>query len=132
MVIFQDGGDVAHPAVAVDTAIKLFAVTEALNQTNELEPLALHMGVNSGMALVGSTRFEGRRGSRWIFTADGPITNLAAHLADLAKPGQIALGPETVKRVGGRYDLQHLGPQEFKNIAKPVDVHCIVAAPPDA
>lgn len=82
--------------------------------------------------LVGSTRFEGRRGSRWIFTADGPITNLAARLADFAKPGQIALGPETVKRVGGRYELQHLGPKEFKNIAKPVDVHCIVAVPPDA
>ena len=57
---------------------------------------------------------------------------LAARLADLAKPEQIALGPETVKRVGGRYELQHLGPKEFKNIAKPADVHCIVAVPPDA
>ena len=130
MVIFQDGDAEIHPTVAVDTAIKLFAITEQLNQDNELEPLALHMGVNTGTALVGSTRFEGRRGSRWIFTADGAITNLAARLADLAEPGQIALGPETVKRVGERYDLRRLGPVELKNIAKPVDVHCIVAVPP--
>jgi class 3 adenylate cyclase len=80
---------------------------------------------------MGSTRFEGRRGSRWIYTADGPITNLAARLADLAKPGQIALGPETVKRVGAHFDLHHLGPKRLKNIAEPVDVYCIVAVPPD-
>lgn len=64
MIIFQEGGADTHPAVAVDTAPKLFAVTEELNQDNELEPLALLMGVNSGTALVGSTRFEGRHGSR--------------------------------------------------------------------
>ena len=38
MVIFQDGDSKTHPAVAVDTAIKLFAVTEELNQTTILSP----------------------------------------------------------------------------------------------
>ena len=131
MVVFQDGASETHFKVAVETAITLFAITEALNRDNALELLVLHMGVNSGMVLMGSTRFEGRRGSRWIYTADGPITNLAARLADLAKPGQIALSPETVKRVGAHFDLHHLGPKRLKNIAEPVDVYCIVAVPPD-
>src|SRR5712691_11566195 len=61
MAIFQDVNVHAHATTAVDTALALLAATEALNQDNGAQPLAIHMGLNSGLALVGSTRFEGLR-----------------------------------------------------------------------
>jgi class 3 adenylate cyclase len=88
------------------------------------------MGINSGTALVGSTRFEGRRGARWTFTASGPVTNLAARLAGIATPGAILLGPETARRLEARYPLQRLSPEPLKNMATPIEVYCLYS--PDA
>jgi DNA-binding response OmpR family regulator len=126
MAIFQDP---AHAVTAVDTALALLAVTTALNAENAGQPLMVHMGLNSGMALVGSTRFEGLRGTRWTFTASGPVTNLAARLAGIAKPGDILLGPETAHRLGDRFPLQRLAPEHLKNIAAPVEVYCLGGLP---
>ena len=86
----------------------------------------MHMGINSGMALVGSTRFEGLRGTRWTFTASGPVTNLAARLASIAAAGQILTGPETVRRLGKRYRLTRLGREHLKNIAEAVDIYHVL------
>ncbi len=126
MAIFQDEDIEVHPVKAVDTALALLAATNALNRMNTEQPLAIHLGINSGMALVGSTRFEGLRGTRWTFTASGPVTNLAARLASIAEAGQILVGPETVRRLRDRYGLQRLGRERFKNIAEAVDVHDIL------
>jgi class 3 adenylate cyclase len=126
MAILQDEDIQVHPIKAVDTALALLAATDALNQVNREQPLAIHLGINSGMALVGSTRFEGLRGTRWTFTASGLVTNLAARLAGIAEAGQILVGPETVRRLGDRYCLQRLGRERLKNIAEAVDIHCIL------
>jgi class 3 adenylate cyclase len=120
MTIFQDS---THAFTAVNTALALLAATTALNTENAVQPLTVHMGVNSGMALVGSTRFEGLRGTRWTFTASGAVTNLAARLAGMAKPGEILIGPETAQRLGDRYSLQRLGPEHLKNFAGPIEVY---------
>ena len=87
---------------------------------------AFIMRINSGTALVGSTRFEGLRGARWTFTASGPVINIAARLAGLATPGGILLGPETARRVGDRHRLQRLGMEHLKNIDVPVEVYYLV------
>src|ERR1700730_3490403 len=94
MAIFQDGDPAAHAARTVNAALMLLALTEALNQTELEHPLAIHIGINSGLALVGSTRFEGRRGTRWTFTASGIVTTLAARLASSAGDGEILAGPQ--------------------------------------
>jgi class 3 adenylate cyclase len=83
------------------------------------------MGLNSGAALVGSTRFEGVHGVRWTFTASGPVTNLVSRLADRASDGQILIGPETARRLGERYRLQRLGWEQLKNINTPVEIYCL-------
>ncbi len=130
MAIFQDEDIQVHSVKAVDTALALLATTDALNQVNREQPLAIHLGINSGMALVGSTRFEGLRGTRWTFTASGPVTNLAARLASIAEAGQILVGPETVRRLGDRYCLQRLGHEHLKNIAEAVEIHTSWGQPP--
>jgi class 3 adenylate cyclase len=111
---------------AVDTALALLTASEALNQGNNEHPLAIHMGLNSGTALVGATRFEGLRGTRWTFTARGPVTNLASRLADVAEAGQILVGPETVRRLGDCYLLERIGREHLKNIAEAVDIRRVL------
>lgn len=128
MAIFEDDDPENHAARAAGTALGLLEVTEQLNRDNAKNPLRVHMGFASGAALVGSTRFEGARGSRWTFTAHGPIVNLAARLAGLAQAGQILVGPYTVRLLGERYELSSLGAHRLKNIAQAVDVHELLAA----
>jgi class 3 adenylate cyclase len=129
MAIFQDGDPVGHTVRAVDAALMLLALTEALNQKELDHPLAIHIGIESGPELVGSTRFEGRRGSRWTFTASGMVTTLAARLAATAGDGEILAGPETVVRLGGRYRLDRVGCVPLKNLTEPIEVHRIVGPP---
>jgi class 3 adenylate cyclase len=129
MAIFHDADIHLHARKAAHAALALLAATTALNRDNRDQPLAIHLGINSGLALVGSTRFEGARGARWTFTASGPVTNLAARLAALAKPGDILLGPETAHRLGSRYPLQRLAPEQLKNIATPVEVYRLDGLP---
>jgi class 3 adenylate cyclase len=126
MAIFQDADRDTHAVKAVETALAVQADTELLNRQSDEPPLAIHIGVNSGPTLVGSTRFEGMRGARWTFTATGNVTNLAARLAAAAESGQIIAGPETVRRLGNRYQLERLGLDRLKNIADHVTLHRVL------
>src|SRR2546422_3073147 len=125
MTIFHDVDVRTHAVKAVDTALALLSATEALNR-DTAHPLSIHIGINSGRALVGSTRFEGARGTRWTFTASGTVTNLAARLAAAARSGQVLAGPETVRRLGDRYRLERLGRESLKHIVEPVEIHRIL------
>ena len=126
MAIFQGMDRHAHAIKAVYTALALLTACEALNGENTEYPLAIHMGLNSGAALVGPTRFEGLRGTRWTFTASGPVTNLASRLADVAEAGQVLVGPETARRLGNRYLLERIGCEHLKNVAEAVDIHRVL------
>jgi DNA-binding response OmpR family regulator len=126
MAIFQAAEPRAHAVTALDSALALLGATDLLNRDNTRHPLSIHIGVNSGVALVGSTRFEGVRGARWTFTASGPVTNLAARLAAAAQMGQVLAGPETVRRVGDCFRLQRLGRESLKNIVEPVEIHGVI------
>ena len=103
MAIFDDPDGETHAVLAVQAALSLLETAGRLNRESGEVPLSIHMGINSGTALVGSTRFEGLRGTRWTFTASGAVTNLAARLAAAAGPDQILVGPETMRRVRRRY-----------------------------
>src|SRR5215467_8771462 len=126
MAIFHAVDGQAHTVTAVETALALLGATEALNRANSALPLAIHMGLNSGLALVGTTRFEGAQGTRWTFTASGPVTNLAARLAATAKPGQLLVGPEAVRRLGNGYQVERLGCEHLKNLTQAVDIYRVL------
>ena len=123
MAIFQDAD---HATRSVDAALALLQATAALNSDADQHPLQIHMGLNTGTALVGSTRFEGARGTRWTFTASGPVTNLAARLAGAAEAGQALIGADTARFLTDRYRLEDLGRKQLKNIADPVEVYRII------
>jgi class 3 adenylate cyclase len=89
-------------------------------------PIAVHIGINSGLAFVGPTKFEGASGARWTYTASGAVTNLAARLASLGEAGTVLVGPETARRITGLFAMCQLGIRQLKNITEAVMVYQIL------
>jgi DNA-binding response OmpR family regulator len=131
MAIFQHGDPARHAVAAANAALCLrtaagqFRLQSAAKPDPVVaaEPLRVHIGLNSGVALVGATRLQGRHGGRWTFTASGQVTNLAARLAAGAGPGEILVGPQTAAHLSDGFELEDLGPRQFKNLTAPVPVH---------
>ena len=122
MVIFQDNDPRKHARAAVQAGLAILRRTQETNGTLEgyYEPIAMHIGVNSGLAAVGATKIEGAAGTRWTYTASGMTTNIAARLAALGEGACIVLSEETQRRLDGGFPLVDLGPQMLKNVARPV------------
>jgi len=131
MVIFQsEGSRTRHALNASGAAFQLLAKVAELNQAfTGIYPLvAIHVGINSGPALVGATKLDAAGGGRWTFTATGPTTNLAARVAGLTRGGEVKVGPETAERIKGHYVLEDTGEHQLKNVAQPVRVFRLVPA----
>jgi class 3 adenylate cyclase len=83
------------------------------------------MGINSGVAAVGMTKFRGAAGTRMTFTASGPVTNLAVRIASKANDGDILIGSETASRIKGRIELFDRGEMKFKNVKEKVQIYSL-------
>ena len=119
MVIFHEGD---HPRAAVAAAAGIHRRTAELNAdlTGRFEPLAMHIGVNTGPASLGATKIEGRAGTRWTYTASGMTTNLAARLAAAAEGGETIVSESTRDRLLPLVDCEDLGERLLKNVEQPV------------
>jgi class 3 adenylate cyclase len=128
MVIFHDG---AHARAAVDAAraIHRRAAEIGAELAARFEPLAMHIGINSGPALLGATKIEGRAGTRWTYTASGMTTNVAARLAAQAGGGEIMLSQSTLDRLHGAVPVEDLGVRGLKNVEQPVRLYRLGAVP---
>ena len=125
MVIFQSEGDrIRHALNAAGSALQIHAKVAELNREYQgvYPPIAIHVGINSGPALVGATKLDAAGGGRWTFTASGSTTNIAARIAALSKGGEVLLGPETAGRVKDRYVLEDTGGHRLKNVSEPVQI----------
>ena len=125
MIIFQSDAPGEHAGAAVRTALAIREKTQHINAelAGAYAPVTVNMGINSGTAAVGSTRFESAIGTRWTFTASGPVTNLAARLGAFATDGAIYVGMTTAQCLGEEFHLRDLGLREFKNVREPVVVY---------
>ena len=85
-------------------------------------PVALHIGVNSGVAAVGATKIEGKAGTRWTYTASGSMTNVAARLAAMGPGDGVLIGPRTRERIDREFPVEDLGEHRLKNVEEPVRV----------
>jgi class 3 adenylate cyclase len=121
MVIFHEGD---HPRAAVAAAAAIHRRTAELNAelAARFEPLAMHIGVNTGPASLGATKIEGRAGTRWTYTASGMTTNLAARLAAVAEGGEVIISGTTRDRLGASADCADLGERMLKNVDRPVRI----------
>jgi class 3 adenylate cyclase/HAMP domain-containing protein len=129
MVIFQsEDGSTRHAIHAATAAVQINAKLADLNQefAGIYPTIAIHVGINSGKALVGATKLSAGGGGRWTFTASGPTTNLAARIAGLAKGGDIMVGSETAERIKKYFVLEDTGQHPLKNVSQPVQVFRLV------
>jgi class 3 adenylate cyclase len=124
MIIFQDPDATTHAVQAARTALAIRDKTAQINADHQgtFEPVQVNIGINSGVASVGSSKFEGLTGARWTYTASGAVTNLAARLAAFAADGAVVVGPETARRIQDRFALEALGVRALRNISEPVSL----------
>lgn len=130
MIIFRDPDPRAHAINAVKAAIGIQKNAARINAAHAdlSESVTVNIGINSGLCSVGSTRFEAIAGTRWTFTASGPITNMAARIGSLASGGSILIGCETYARVQDRFEIEPLGAHNLKNISRPENVFRVCGA----
>jgi class 3 adenylate cyclase len=129
MVVFQsEGSATEHALNAAGAAFQLLEQASDLNRALQgvYPAVAIHVGINSGHALVGATKLDGPGGARWTFTASGPTTNLAARIASLARGGEILVGPETARRIQDHHMLEDRGAHPLKNVSEPVRLFRLV------
>jgi class 3 adenylate cyclase len=119
MVIFHEG-DHARAAVGAARAIHRRAAEIGAELAARFEPLEMHVGINTGPALLGATKIEGRAGTRWTYTASGMTTNLAARLAAQAAAGEVLLSESTLARFPDGLPVDDMGTREVKNVDRPV------------
>jgi class 3 adenylate cyclase len=127
MAIFQ-GAKRENALNASRAALNIHERTAEIRKELEerFEPIFVNMGINSGIASVGMTKFRGATGTRMTFTASGPVTNLAARIASVATGGDILVGPETAGRIRDDINAFDRGLRKFKNIKEEVRVYSLV------
>ncbi|MCK5099164.1 MAG: adenylate/guanylate cyclase domain-containing protein, partial [Desulfobacteraceae bacterium] len=125
MILFQ-GADPKENAInAVAAAIDIQKKTASINESlkDQYDPVMVNMGINSGLASVGSTRFQGIAEDRWTFTASGPVTNIAARVCSIATGGQIFVTSIISTHVKDRFKLSLPEKRNLKNVSKSIFVH---------
>jgi len=127
MVIFHEG-EHARAAVEAARAIHRRAAEIGAELADRYDPFEMHIGVNTGPALLGATKIEGRAGTRWTYTASGMTTNIAARLAAQAQGGEIVLTEATYSRLSSDLTLEDMGLRELKGIEQPVRLYRLPGA----
>src|SRR6516162_218107 len=86
-------------------------------ETCAAEPLAVRIGIATGVVVIGDLSREGALREHAVV---GDTPNLAARLQALAEPGTIVVAASTRRLLGDLFRLRDLGRHELKGIAEPV------------
>jgi len=100
----------------VRAGLDIIAAVAAL-KTPAGEPLAVRIGIATGLVIVGRLRGQGALREHAVV---GDTPNVAARLLTLADPGTIVVAASTRRLLGDLFRLRDLGPHEVKGIAEPV------------
>lgn len=93
-------------------------------RTPKDEPLAVRIGIATGLVVVGDLIGEGAAQEEAVV---GETPNLAARLQGLAEPGQVIVAESTRWLLGDVFDLDDLGHQTLKGIAETVTAFSVLA-----
>jgi class 3 adenylate cyclase/tetratricopeptide (TPR) repeat protein/ABC-type transport system involved in cytochrome c biogenesis ATPase subunit len=86
-------------------------------ETRAQEPLAVRIGIATGLVVIGDLSREGALREHAVV---GDTPNLAARLQTLAEPGTIVVAASTRRLLGDLFRLRDLGRHQVKGIAEPV------------
>src|SRR5262245_36163895 len=113
------GYPVAHEDDAertVRAALDIIAAVARL-ETLAAEPLAVRIGIATGVVVIGDLSREGALREHAVV---GDTPNLAARLQALAAPGTVVVAASTRRLLGDLFHLRDVGRHEVKGIAEPV------------
>jgi class 3 adenylate cyclase/tetratricopeptide (TPR) repeat protein len=97
----------------VRAALEIIAAVARL-ETSAAEPLAVRIGIATGLVVVGDL------GSLRDHGVVGDPPNLAARLQSLAEPGMVVIGASTRRLIGHLFRLRDLGQHELKGFVEPI------------
>src|SRR6516164_7959558 len=109
---------------AVRAGLETVAAVTSL-ETRGTEPLAVRIGIATGLVVVGDLVGEGSAQEQAVV---GETPNLAARLQALAEPGQIVVAGATRRLIGDLFRLTDLGRQTAKGFAEPVEAFAVEGA----
>ncbi len=131
MIIFKNHDARTNAINSVKAAFEIAERNRTINLSlaEGIAPIDVNIGINSGTALVGMTRFTGSLDTRMTFTASGSVTNIAARLSDYAKGGDILIGEETCRLIQDFWPVYGLGPILLKGLKDPLQVFSLLKSP---
>lgn len=125
MVLFKEGPPQATAQEAVLAGLEIVDRNRILN--DELSypwgRVELHLGINTGSALVGSTKMKSLTGERWTYTASGMVTVLAARIGAFSERTRLYIGEETYSLLNDRFQCEFQGVHKAKNVKKPIPIY---------
>ena len=119
MVFFNDPvpvPDAPERAVRMALAMRERAGELGARWRKRGHELDIGIGIAQGFATIGAIGFEGRLD----YGAIGTVTNLAARLCGVAKPGQILVSQRLLGAVEALAESELIGELPFKGFSKPV------------
>jgi class 3 adenylate cyclase len=133
MIIFKDHEAKTNAMNAVKAAFEIASRCRSVSLSllaegllSDMAPMTVNMGISSGTALVGMTRFKGMLDTRMTFTASGSVTNIAARLSDHAAGGDILVSQATRELIEGLWPAYDRGKAKLKGIPEPVQVYSLL------
>ncbi|MGE0882201.1 MAG: adenylate/guanylate cyclase domain-containing protein [Blastocatellales bacterium] len=94
---------------AVEVQKAMIPFNESL-KAEDLPPIDIGIGINTGQAIVGYIGSE----TRLDYTAIGDTVNIASRLEGLAQPGQIVVSENTMQALDETFILNNLGTVKLK------------------
>jgi adenylate cyclase len=120
-----------HARRAVAAAVRMrvgMATFNAIREARGEEPLAIGVGINSGVAVAGNMGSA----NRMNYTVVGDMVNLASRLAGQARAGEILISGSTLRLVGPGLKAPPLGGRSLKGFSSEVDVYAVESLSDDA
>ena len=108
------GWPCAHEDAAERAVRAALDIVEAITAIPAPEPMAVRVGISTGIVVVGETRWGDPSTPPG---AVGKTLHVAARLQALAPPNSVVIAETTSRLVPGRFDQDDLGPQTLKGIA---------------
>jgi class 3 adenylate cyclase/ribosomal protein L14 len=128
MILFKNHDARTNAINSIKAAFEIMDQNRIISRSlpDDMPPVPVNIGINSGSALLGMTRLKGDLGTRMTYTATGTVTNIAARLSDYASGGDILIGEETRKLIQDIWRVYDRGNVTLKGIDTPMPIYSML------